>query len=761
MRMTSRPTVRWLGGLAFALAASACADRALERCTDAYTAGKYEEAARLCEAAHRASGDPRAGATAARALTQLRQGDRALAWVERLRGTSVEPGLWSVAALVYLDRGEPGRATQAYHRDLELLRKTGDHLGLARAHYGLFYVAWEGSHYREALEQARSAFTEAGAAGDRETQARAAEALYTVLYALGDLGGARRALDLAARLLPPESRAERAGLVANQGGLALDEGRPELARHSIDEALQLAQGQGEQRFFRSAHLNLVQADLTLGQLESAERHLAEAWRYAEPGSPEVALLYYRARVAQARHRLDEAAEALTEALAGQPVPDWAWDLEDERGKVEEARGDLRTAELAYERSAAIVEEMRRSLALDDLKAWLLDRKRQPLEALFVLQARTGRAAQALHTMERAKARTFQDAFIQATTRDPETVRNVWTVAADRADALRDLLPAMSASPAAALVPLDRLLAGLKGRRVLAYFEARGELWLLDIADQRIRPRRIGAPAARIDELIDRFQSAPDDPVAAAGLGSLLLPADLDLAPGSTLHIVPDGALTRLSFAALRRGGRRLVEDHAIAYLPGVSFLAAPLQAVPGAARPPVVLADPLRDLPEAAAEGREIAAFLKVQPRLGPAATRRALQSAAGAAVLHIGGHTGWGPGGPWLELADGQVTTAAILTARVRPRLVVLASCASAASSGRGLWGSPGAAFLAAGSGAVLATLGSVEDRNARDLVRHFYQEGGASDPAGGLARAQRALLAAGRPPSVWAPFVLLGAGS
>jgi CHAT domain-containing protein len=58
-----------------------------------------------------------------------------------------------------------------------------------------------------------------------------------------------------------------------------------------------------------------------------------------------------------------------------------------------------------------------------------------------------------------------------------------------------------------------------------------------------------------------------------------------------------------------------------------------------------------------------------------------------------------------------------------------------------------------------VLAALGSVEDRAAHDLVLLFYQEGGAADPVGGLARAQRALLAAGRPPSSWAPFVLLGA--
>jgi CHAT domain-containing protein len=89
--------------------------------------------------------------------------------------------------------------------------------------------------------------------------------------------------------------------------------------------------------------------------------------------------------------------------------------------------------------------------------------------------------------------------------------------------------------------------------------------------------------------------------------------------------------------------------------------------------------------------------------------------------VLHVAGHAGWGAGGPWLELADRRIAPATVLSSRLRPGLVVLASCASGSSSGRTLWGSPGAAFLAAGSGSVLASLGSVEDRAARELVLRF----------------------------------------
>jgi CHAT domain-containing protein/Tfp pilus assembly protein PilF len=746
-----------LWGWPVVLAAAACGDRALEKCTAAYEAGSYEEAVQLCEEAHSISGDPQAGATAARALVQLREGDRALAWVERLKGTSAEPGLWSVAALVYFDRGEPERAVEAYRHDLELLRQAGDHRRLASTHYGLFYVAWERSRYREALEQARLSFQEAGTAGDPKQQARAAEALSTVLTALGDLAGARRALDQAGRLLPPESTFERASLLGNQGVLALNEGQPELARHHLEKAMELTRGRVDRQLLRSQQLNLAQAHLDRGDLASAERYLTAAREHYEPGeAPIVSLLSLQARVAREQGHLDEAARLLAEALATDPVPDWAWELEHESGRVAEERGDERAAERAYQRSTAILEDMRRTLGFDELKAWLLERKRQPFESLFLLQIRAGRPAEALATVERAKARTFQDALVHATSSMPATG---WAAAAARADALRDLQPAMSESPVAALLPVDRILAASKNRRSLVYFQAREELWLLDVSGGQVRPRRLAASLGQVRELADRSLAAPDDRAAAEALGSLLLPPDLALPAGSALYIIPDGVLARLPFAALRRQGRWLVEDLAVVYAPGLSALAAPADR--RAAGPPVVLADPRGDLAEAAAEGREVARLLGTEPRLGPAANRRALEAAAGAPVLHIAGHAGWGPGGPWLELADGQVAPAAILAARVRPRLVVLASCASAFPSGRGLWGSPGAAFLAAGSGSVLATLGSVEDRNARDLIRHFYREGGATDPAHGLARAQRVLLAAGRPPSAWAPFVLLGADS
>src|SRR4030095_14251785 len=103
-------------------------------------------------------------------------------------------------------------------------------------------------------------------------------------------------------------------------------------------------------------------------------------------------------------------------------------------------------------------------------------------------------------------------------------------------------------------------------------------------------------------------------------------------------------------------------------------------------------------------------------------------------------------------------VTPGEIVAGRIGPRLTVLASCSSGVQTGRQMWGSLGAAFLAAGSRAVLASLWSVDDRHTREFVRRFYEEGGAVDPAIALAQAQRVAIRQGVSPKDWAPFVLFG---
>jgi tetratricopeptide (TPR) repeat protein len=738
-----------------------CRRDPLQECNDLLEAGKLQAAAVRCEQVFEKTGDPRAGAAAARAHQSLGHGDEVLAWADRLRNTAEEAGLLRLAARIYWQRGKPDLAAAASRRELFLHREAGDHARAADSAYSLFYFAWGKDSYGEALDFARQSFEEAEKAADRKLEARALQALQMAVYEVGDLDRARGLLEAAAALVGPEERSDRARLQVYEGLLRLNTGRAALARDAFEQGLRWAAGSEDRAFFRSTHLNLVKTNLTLGDVERAARHLESAQRYADPAERKPSsLLYYQARVLHARGRSAEAAEVLATALEQGPDLAWTRDLEYQRGVVAEARGDARAAEHAYERAAGAVERMRASLGADELKSWLMDEKRRPFEALFRLQARSGRPKEALTTVERAKARTFLEAFLHASA-EPAGERGsaeIALAAGQRLETLQALLPPMSASPAVTLRPIDEALRALAARHLLVYFQAGDELWLIEVAGLRLQAHRLEASLATVRGLVHRFLARPDDPATAAALGEILLPASMLAGPGSTLYVVPDGVLGDLPFAALRRGGRYLVESHAVTYVPSVNVLAA-IEGRPRAGYgPAVVLADPRGDLPGASREAREVAARLHVLPRTAGAATLERLRQASRADVLHLATHTGLGPQGPWLALAGGEVTAERVVTGKIAPRLVVLAGCASAARRGKGMWGSLGAAFLVAGSQAVLASLWSVEDQEARELVLRFYAQGGTGEPASALARAQRALIAEGKAPSVWAPFVVFG---
>jgi tetratricopeptide (TPR) repeat protein len=722
-------------------------------------AKRYEAAAAECLAAFEATGDPAAGSAAARAYHAQGHSEEVLRLRERLRGTAAEAEVQTLAGDMELRRGDRKRAKADYERALDLAPSSDGRRSTAAAAYGLFYLAWEEMDYRRALRLAITSFQAAEEARDRYLQFQAAMAMYTVLVELGDLSGAGRALERAMELCGEGQETALAYVLLNEGTLRLEEGRMALSRDASARALALAGPGKSARFYRFIHLNLVEASLALGDLTTAERHLAAAEHYADDGLARGTVLYHRSRVEHARGREEKALAAVEAALAQDPPPMWSWKFFLQQGVVEEARGDRRQAEEAYRRAAEAVEAERAALGFDELKATLLDARRRPFEALFRVQAQDGRFQAALETAERATARSFLDAFIHATSSRPGGTAKDWPAmaAADRADALKALLPALSQSSAVAPRPVSSVLAALGDRHALIFFEAEDRFWRITVGKSRLDVAPLAASAEEIGRLVDEYLAQPDARLPAEVLGQRLLSA-VSLPPaGEPLFLVPDGVLGQIPFAALRFGGRYLVEDHPLAYLPSLSALAATasLPDSPGGAA--VVLGNPLGDLPAAAREARDVAARLRSVSLTGGDATREALDQAAGAAVLHLATHTGIGPRGPWLALADGEVGPGFLLARRIRPRLVTLATCASAARRGRGLWGSLAAAFLAAGSPAVLASLWSVEDDPARRFVLRFYADGGIRDPALALARAQRTAIAAGEPPSAWAPYVLL----
>jgi hypothetical protein len=379
---------------------------------------------------------------------------------------------------------------------------------------------------------------------------------------------------------------------------------------------------------------------------------------------------------------------------------------------------------------------------DDLKAWIASSRQRPFARLFALQARSGRALAALTTFESARSRTFLDALLGE--------RRGSTPQA-RSRLLEAILPRMRASGVAAFRSAEELLSTVGPVHALLYFETDDALYTLLVEGNSVRVERVAAPLAAIAQLASRFVASPDDRVLAQQLGTLLIPP-LGGRP-EILYLAPSAVLAAVPFAALRPRGELLVSQAALAQIPSLAALAARSAPAKGA----LVYADALGDLPAARREGREVARLLGVEPIVGARATRRALHTGADVDVLHVAGHAGLEMQGSFISASDGRVFSADVLDWRLRPRLVVLSSCSSAASRAPALWGSLATSFLAAGATTVVAALRSVEDAAAEQLISDFYRAGGATEPVRALARVQRK-LALDRPPSRWASFVAFG---
>lgn len=728
-------------------------------CAALLAAARLEEAAVRCAETFDRTGDPRAGLAAGNALLALGDTASALAWSERLVHGAEAAEAWRLAAQVHAQQGDAQLEKDANLRELPLRRAARDHRGAADLAYRRFWFAWGDGQYREALDFAGESLEDAMNAARPELETRALFGIAGVLQDLGDFERSEAVLAEVAGRLAPEPLGEWVRLRVFEGLVHLNTGRPALARDAFERALAEA-GPGAD-FEHSTRINLIRAHLLLGELAAAEQVWQEARRSQDPERPWPSeLVYFQARIRQERGDASGARAVLETALSQDPVPAWRRDLEVQLGAVEESRGRPRVAEAAYQRAITVIESLRAAAGRDDLKARLADHNRKPYEALFRLYAHSGRHREALALAEDVLARTFLEALLHVRG-EPDRAEvgapAIARAAVQRLGALEALMPAATESPLAIPRPLGDALAFLADRHLLVFFEAGAEWWLMVVSGGQVRAQQLPAAAFELRARVNRFLDQPDELAPNAELAALLLPPGV-LPESGPLVIVTDGVLGAVPFAALRRGDRYLVEDYALAVVPSLQGLVAIESRPEVRGDAPVVLGDPRGDLPRAAFEAVEVAAGLGVAAHRARAATRGRLRLARRAEVLHLAGHTGLGPLGAWLQLHDGKVTADRIVVEGIAPRLVVLAGCASGVRPGRGMWGSLGAAFLVAGSRTVVASLVSVEDAAAGELVNRFYAEGGAVDPAGALARAQRQLLAAGRPVSAWAPFVVFG---
>lgn len=561
-------------------------------------------------------------------------------------------------------------------------------------------------------------YADAGLADDaREAFVRAAEQATDdpVALAFTYLKHGRLLIDL------PEVTDKLAGLDY------LEVAEVHIARASTDDATR-------QSITYAAPINSAIVLVQLGRYDEALANLDRSARL-KPWQTSV----IRAQVLAARGDLAAAKELAASAQLDKRDFEYRTEFAVAAARGAAKIGALDEAEHFYREAIAVAEESRmKRTNRPELRPWILAAAATPYVELLALVASQGRGMDALVLSESLHARTWLDEILADGRGRAEALRNA---------ELRRQAPTVE--PLAA----DALQARLGDRQAVVFVSRGQAAWRLDV-----RGGAVDVVALTEEDLaaVAAFRATPDDRAVAARAAAALLPKDA-LARRDPLYVVAGGPFAEVPFAALVVDGRRLIEARAVARLPGLAALGCRPRPWTAAE---VFIGDAAADLPAAAAEVQR-AAGAGAAVYVGAAATRARLLEARGAASLHAAVHGRVTRAGGALALADGDLTARDVLAHRVGPRVAVLTGCATSAAIDAEAWDGFPSAFLAAGSEHVVATLRTVPDREAAQVVDAYYAQPATLGPVERLAAAQRALLAdatSAPPAAVWAAFVVWG---
>lgn len=633
-------------------------------------------------------------------------------------------------------------------------RRARDHSAASAAARQLVRIYTNQSRFKDALRWGDLAYAEAVASGEDSLIGAALLAALRTLQFVDDSAASDEMIEAAERFIAPTDLRARSELLIYRGLRLGAEGYVAEAVQMQREASSLARRAGDLHLQGTASVNLASLALERHRLSDAAGHLREARELAarQEVPPTEGILINEAILARENGQL-EASRQLFDQVAADASDDAASILDCERGRTEEAAGRLDQAEELYRAAMANVEAMRSASAPVTSMAEFFEKRWEPFERLFSLQLNRGDVRGALDTLTRAQGRMFLDALARASAPSASAALGR---ARDVMDQVGEL-QALQASPLAEVGSLEFVLAAQRDRHVIVYF---GGERLRSIVIENGEPRiaSTDVPKDQLDRMVSDLRSEPDDPWLAARLGEALLPPDALPAPGERIYVVPTGPLLRVPFSALMVSGQRVVDRFEVAYAPSLTALAAVQGQPTGPVGRAVVMADRRLSVKASDPEVQAVVDAAGAEAYLDRNATTDRLRGAARADLLHVITHSAANAREGFLSLDDdGEVTASDIVAWQVRPRLAVLPTCASAATPRTEMWGSLAAGFLAAGSEHVVATLVAVRDEDAARFALAFYRHGGARDPVGGLARAQRE-LATTDPVARWSPYIVIG---
>ena len=507
----------------------------------------------------------------------------------------------------------------------------------------------------------------------------------------------------------------------------------------------------------SLHFSLLfrQGDLALrnGDLAGAEALFQEVLKSAPHGMRE---LEARSRIGLSEvllrtKRIPEAEQILEPVmpLTGlSQYPEIGWKADFLQGRLLEETGHSEEALQYYQKSIAILEQMRQQIKPEDMKQSFLVDRYDPFKAGVELLFRSpGNEQELVKFVDEAKSTTLKEHLnpVDSTVRGKPQEQSFAIVEY--------------------FFMRDRLL-------ILATNKGRTQTVARNISSDEVY-RQVG----KFLESIRKNDSSNFIRTAKLLYGELIEPIENSAinASSDTLVILPDGPLYLLPFAGLQdRAGRFLIEKTPIVFAPSRSVFYHCLSLHRGSAstRDDLLLVDGSAGLPNAQDEVAYISSLYKKNTLIRSARDIATFaREAEEANIFHFSGHAIIQRGQPALLLQrypkEVYLDCQQIRTWRMpQSKLVNLAGCSTGIgpiSDGEAPWGLI-PAFLDAGSPAVLASLMEVDDASTSSLSCRFYDQlRKGVGIAKALQTAQLALLDSARIPSdtkpqSWTPYILVG---
>jgi CHAT domain-containing protein/tetratricopeptide (TPR) repeat protein len=514
--------------------------------------------------------------------------------------------------------------------------------------------------------------------------------------------------------------------------------------------------------------NLAAAAASIGKWDDAARFNEEAKRL-NPADRPAKLVFNTATAAQvaaARGQTAEASRLFNEVLktsASEPALQWV--AHEGLAKLAVAGHQPKEAAVHFEAALNTVEKTRSALLKTDYKLSFLTRLIYFYRAYVDFLMDAGQIEQALEVADSSRGRVLSERLGVA---------------------------APSRSAASGL----RKRAQQSGQALVFYWLApqRSIAWV--VTGSGIRSEVL-PPRDQIEPLVDQYQALVQNTLADP-LGTADTPGDrlyvAVLAPvvkwipaGSSVVIVPDGALHRLNFETLpvKSGEHKhyWIEDATIQIAPSLAMLSQPSSRPQAGGRSLLLVGDPTPRAPEFPAltyASAEMAGITKhfdagaVTQLRAEAASPSAFRKAGPEkfSAIHFTSHAVANTESPMdsaviLSGPDGSFKLYArdVADLPLAADLVTVSACRSAGErtySGEGLVGFAWA-FLHAGSRRVVAGLWDVDDRSTASLMENFYARLANGDaPATALRAAKLHIMKEGTMrPYYWGPLQMFTVSS